>query len=814
MGSYNKFVQSVDNVIESCKNNGVLHLSVDSEELDGSIIQINGQSVVNFGSCSYLGLEFHKQLKEGAVNAIRRFGTQYSASRGYISIGMYEELEDLFDKIFSGHCIVTPTTTLAHIAAIPVLVKDEDAVILDHQVHSSVQTAASLLKSRSIHVERIRHNNMEALEEAIIRLQNSHENVWYMADGIYSMYGDTCPMDHMERLLDKYKKFNVYIDDAHGMSWHGKHGKGYVLEHLPIRARMVVSLSLAKAFGVGGGVLVFPNSEQKRHVRNCGGPMNFSGPLQPANLGAALASAKLHLSPAFPAIQNELTQKIEYAYQLIKELGLPVISHSRTPVIFIGLSLPKIGYAVITELLKRGHYVNIGIFPAVSLRNTGLRITMTNCQSKEQIRSLFLDVKEVMDQILEEFGFSYDDIYQAFSAQLNLKLEPVEKKQQTSSFTIKTYQKISEVDSKLWDQLFPAKELSSHASLELFEKSFSGNVLKEDNWEQEYLVISDEHDVPVVATFITYAICKDDMMSDRETSEDIEKIRKHNKYFLTSEVLSVGSPLAEGEQIYINRKHPQWKKGIMELLDFVQLRQTQRKINQVVIRDFENPDSELEAAFTDNGYIKIALPDNNFLEDLNWNTVEEFKNRLTTRSRKSFNRHIQRNQDKFTLKFSKQGTKEQVDYWYGLYKNVQANNFAINTFSLPVKLFHNMNEHPDWIFFELYLKEAYHLENQPGDKPVAVGICNINAPVFNCALVGLDYQFQYEHRSYQCLLYEMVCWAKDNGYQRINLGYTADREKKKVSAKQTTAFAFLNFEDDFTMQVIANKSYRSEVVSG
>lgn len=810
MGSYNKFVQSVDNVIENCKQKGVLHLSVDSEELEGSMIQIDGQSVVNFGSCSYLGLEFHKQLKEGAIDAIKRFGTQYSASRGYISIGMYEKLENLFEQIFEGHCIVAPTTTLGHIAAIPVLVKDEDAVILDHQVHSSVQTAASLLKPRGIHLERIRHNNMEALEEAIVRLQNSHKNVWYMADGIYSMYGDTCPIDHMKRLLDKYKNFNVYIDDAHGMSWHGKHGKGFVLEHLPIRDRMVVCTSLAKAFGVGGGVLVFPNSEQKRHVRNCGGPMNFSGPLQPANLGAALASAKLHLSSGFAAIQNELTRKIEYTYQLIEELGLPVISHSITPVIFIGLSLPKIGFAAIRELLKRGHYVNIGIFPAVSLRNTGLRITITNCQTKEQIRNLFLDIKEVMDQVLAEFEFTYDDIYQAFSTQLNLKLDPVSKKQQASDFTIKTYQKISEIDSKLWDRLFPAKELSSHRSLELFEDSFTGNLLKEDNWEQEYLIISDENNTPVIATFITYALCKDDMMSDRETSEDIEQIRKHNKYFLTSEVLSVGSPLAEGEQIYINRDHPQWKKGIKELLDFVQLRQSQRNINQVVIRDFENPDPELESTFTDNGYIKIALPDNNYLNDFSWNSLEEFKKTLTTRSRKSFNRHILRNQDKFVLKMTSQGTKQQVDYWYSLYQNVKANNYAINTFSLPVKLFRNMNEHQDWIFFELYLNESFHTENQPGDKPVAVGMCNINAPVFNCALVGLDYRFQYEHRSYQCLLYQMVCWAKDNGYQRINMGYTADREKKKVGAKQTPVFAFLNFKDDFTMQVIANKSYSRE----
>lgn len=42
------------------------------------------------------------------------------------------------------------------------------------------------------------------------------------------MYGDAAPVKEIEKLLNKYDNFHLYIDDAHGMSWTGKNGCGYV----------------------------------------------------------------------------------------------------------------------------------------------------------------------------------------------------------------------------------------------------------------------------------------------------------------------------------------------------------------------------------------------------------------------------------------------------------------------------------------------------------------------------------------------------------------------------------------------------------
>lgn len=421
MRSFNDFVDTLECIAKNARAHGVIHLFTDNDGIKDNRIRFNGKDVVNFGSCSYLGLEFDERLKTAAIEAVQKFGTQYSSSRSYVSVGLYAELEQLLSQIFEANCLVTPTTTLGHIATIPVVVGNEDAVIIDHQVHSSVQTAVSLLKPQGVHIEMLRHNRMDELEEKIIRLRTKHKNVWYMADGIYSMYGDTCPTADIERLLDKYTQFRAYIDDAHGMSWYGKNGKGYVMSQVNLHERMIVAVSLNKSFAAGGGLMIFPTKDLEEKVRHFGGPMIFSGPLQPPNLGAAIASAKIHLSPEIERYQQELWDNIKYTKSLIDELGLPCVSLGVSPVFFIGVSLPEIAYTTIERLIDKGHYVNLGIFPAVPMKNTGMRFTITRLHTKAQIKALLTDMKEILDVAVEEHNFSYKEIYKAFRKTLKPK---------------------------------------------------------------------------------------------------------------------------------------------------------------------------------------------------------------------------------------------------------------------------------------------------------------------------------------------------------------------------------------------------------
>lgn len=408
-------LETIDEVTQISSSLGIAQLELQDEHIDGRTIRVRDKSVVNFGSCSYLGLEKHPDIIAGVQDAVARYGSQFSSSRAYASVTLYTEAEHLLEQIFEQPVLLAPTVTLGHMSNIPVLVGDRDAVILDLQVHSCVQTATQLIKARGVHVELIRHNRMDILEERIKELSDKYEKIWYMADGVYSMYGDFLPLNELYRLLDTYPQFHLYVDDAHGTGWAGKHGRGYVLSQKPFHPRLFLVAGLAKSFAACGGVLVFPDARSKQRVRNCGGTFIFSGPIQPPMLGAIIASAKLHLSDKIQYFQNELQKRIDYFVHTCKDLNLPLIGESNSPIFFIGVGKPVVGYNMVTRIMNKGFYINLSVFPSVPYKNTGLRIPLTVNHTFEDIYNLLNVIADQLPHALKECDSNMDEIRKAFN---------------------------------------------------------------------------------------------------------------------------------------------------------------------------------------------------------------------------------------------------------------------------------------------------------------------------------------------------------------------------------------------------------------
>lgn len=423
--NHQNLMDAIDLSISEGVKRGILHLNQEGILTTDNQIRINGSNLVNFTSCSYLGLEHDVRLKNAAIAAVEKYGVQFSESRAYVSIGLYSELEELMSKIFGSPTIIAPTTSLAHLSAIPVILDSRDAVIADQQLHNSVLSGINVFRANwPIHFEVLRHNRIDLLFERIEVLQKTHDRVWYFADGVYSMFGDRCPSDEIFNLLNAYPSFHTYIDDAHSMSIMGKHGKGFILGERDIHDRMIVASSMAKAFATGGGILVLPNKEIARKIRACGAPFNSSGPLQPATLGAAVASAKIHLSEEIYALQAELVSRIKYANSLFKETSLPVISNFDSGIFFIGTSRSELAYIIMEKMMKRGFFLNIGVFPAVSKNHSGIRFTITVLQSYEQIEMMIMILNEVFLETLKEHQYTINQIYSAFKVVARLDDRP------------------------------------------------------------------------------------------------------------------------------------------------------------------------------------------------------------------------------------------------------------------------------------------------------------------------------------------------------------------------------------------------------
>lgn len=404
----------LDDVSISGKKLGVILQTIEDTELDGRHVTVKGRKMKNFSSCSYLGLDLDQRLMAGAIDAVSRFGVQFSSSRSYLSSPLYGELEEKLARIFNAPAAVFNTTTLGHLSNLPILVGDEDAVILDVSVHASVQMAASLLKERNVHLEIIRHNRLDILEDRVKELSATHKKIWYLSDGVYSMFGDLSPVKEIVQLMDQYEQLHLYIDDAHGMSWAGENGSGYVASQVKYHPRMYLSTSMGKAFGASGGVMVFPNEEDYRRVHDYGKTSIFSIQIPPPVLGAAVASAKMHLSADIYSLQKQLQEKIKFFNHTARLLELPMYSNNISPVKFICLGKPVMGYNMVSRMMNEGYYVNLSVFPSVSYNNTGMRIPLSLHMTKDDIEVLLNAVAVNLNEAFKESGSSLKEVQRFF----------------------------------------------------------------------------------------------------------------------------------------------------------------------------------------------------------------------------------------------------------------------------------------------------------------------------------------------------------------------------------------------------------------
>ena len=103
---------------------------------------------------------------------------------------------------------------MGHISTIPVLLTQKMPLFFDHQVHNSIQMAVNMVKHKGVHVEMVRHNRFRFIRRKIIIYEPKHKHIWYMADGIYSMFGDVSPVKQVIELMNKYPELHYYVDDA------------------------------------------------------------------------------------------------------------------------------------------------------------------------------------------------------------------------------------------------------------------------------------------------------------------------------------------------------------------------------------------------------------------------------------------------------------------------------------------------------------------------------------------------------------------------------------------------------------------------
>ncbi len=789
---HNNFLDSVNEVFTDAEREGVLHLYAEGDSFNGRTIGVKNKKLFHFGTTGYLGLEQDSRLKEAAVEAIRRYGTQFPLSKSYISNPLYRQLEEKVTAMYQNPIIITKNSTLGHMGVIPSAVDDRDAIILDHQVHWSVQSAAKVLKNRSVAIDMIRHNDLNMLEDKIKSKLDKHKKIWYMADGIYSMFGDYAPMNDLKTLCTKYPQLHLYIDDVHGMSWIGKNGTGYALNELQELSENVLLFgTLSKTFGASGAVLACSNKKMYHKIKKFGGPLTFSAQLEPASVAAASASADIHLSPEIYELQDELESRTQYFNSLLEETELPLVDKNNSPVFYIGTGMPKTGYNFVNRIMEEGYYVNLGLFPAVPVKNTGVRITISMHNQKEEIKGLVEAMKYHFPKALEETFTNPTRVFKAFKLEIN---RPLEKPKQ-QSFHVEIKDSIQQIDKGIWNKCFKHQGVFDWDGLKFQEEVFINNQQIEHNWIFKYVIIYDDNQHPIVAAYLTIALWKDDMLSKESASKGIEEKRKTNPYYLTTNVLSLGSLFTEGEHLYVNEKHPLRKEALDAFVQKLEQLEQEFSTKMTVLRDFKRNEPSY-TYFQGQGFVRIQMPSACTIDLVTQDSMANYVSKLSSRNRQHVRKEILAVQPLLQVKVETSTSQKQLEQMTQLFLNVHQNNIGLNTFTFPKKLFQAMSEHSCWEFITVHLSEAH-------DLLIGVMFCYKNGNhTYVPAFVGLDYDYVNKYHTYRQLLFQTIKRALELKMTKIDLGMTASFEKRKLGAIIEEKFAYLQTGDNYTLELL------------
>jgi len=202
-----------------------------------------------------------------------------------------------------------------------------------------------------------------------------------VADGVYSMDGDICPLPELIAIKKEYGCY-LMIDESHSSGVLGCHGRG-TDEHFGVDAREVDiwTGSLAKAIPSNGGFACV-SQELAIFLQHAAAPFIFSAALCPSAVGAVRAA--LSILKAEHERVARLRSNADFFREGLKDLGYDT-GITKTPIIPVIVGEDAAAAFLAGFLRQRGILVTPVMFPAVPQGGSRLRLCVTAAHTLEDL---------------------------------------------------------------------------------------------------------------------------------------------------------------------------------------------------------------------------------------------------------------------------------------------------------------------------------------------------------------------------------------------------------------------------------------------
>lgn len=327
--------------------------------------------VVNLCSNNYLGLSSHPEVIDAARQALGDRGYGMSSVRFICGTqDIHRELEAKITTFLGTEdTILFPSCMDANAGVFEAILGPEDVIISDRLVHASIIDGIRLCKAARDICE---HSDMEMLEAKLKHHQDKRARL-IVVDGVFSMDGDTAPLDKICTLAERYDAM-VFVDDSHATGFIGKTGRG-TPEHFGVMGKIdVMTTTLGKALGGASGGCVTGRKEIVQLCRQRARPYLFSNTMPPPIVAGALKV--LEILSRSTERRDKLEANTKFWRKGLADAGF-ILKPGESPIVPVMLFNAKLSQDIARDLYQEGVYVIGFFYPVVPKGQARIRTQLS-----------------------------------------------------------------------------------------------------------------------------------------------------------------------------------------------------------------------------------------------------------------------------------------------------------------------------------------------------------------------------------------------------------------------------------------------------
>lgn len=295
------------------------------EQVDRTYVWFAKEKLSYFSGCDYYRFSTNPLVVAAARDGLDLHGTNVAASR--VTTGnhpIYERLEAELAEFFGAEtALLVSSGYSTNIVVAQALAGEFSWALMDSRCHPALKDAARFLNCPT---KSFAHRDASDLARSV-RECGTGARLIVLTDGLFAHDGSVAPLAEYREALPQDAL--LLVDDAHGAGVLGRSSQG-THEHCSVsRHRLVQTLSLTKAFGAFGGVILCTHDLRERIYENS---ELFRGSTPPPIPMACAAMKSLEILRSDDSFRDRLTANKNYLLDRLQQAGVETYTTTPGPV--------------------------------------------------------------------------------------------------------------------------------------------------------------------------------------------------------------------------------------------------------------------------------------------------------------------------------------------------------------------------------------------------------------------------------------------------------------------------------------------------